>query len=152
MGETLVAVLAADTIESPRCECVLSCCLCDIELTGTPANREFWRRHTHYLCPVWTLFRSWFLVCVWERESTWMRIGLVECSVCVGELGVALFGHGDWTESACSHSSQPVRSEIWRSDLNTHSAVTAKTLQTGTRWNLLEHIKYQTGIGTFSFL
>lgn len=120
-GATSALVWAEGATEAPRRERALSCCHCDTKLPGTPANREFWR--TYYSCPVRTVFWPRFRACVCVCLCVFARgDGLAECRVFVGRLGVALFGHSDWTQSACSHSSQPARSKIWGSDLNTHSA------------------------------
>lgn len=74
----------------------------------------------------------------WSESCSEPSPAPVECTVSAGQLGGAPLGLGDWTQSARSPSSHPVHSVIHRIDLKAQSAVAAKRLKTGTRWNLLE--------------
>lgn len=133
---------------------LLPSCHCDVELPRTSAKRELCNTnihtHTHHVCPSGLSPAAAPCpgpsVCVCEEWARWNAVFVLE--------SWAWFSVWPWwlhtisTQpfiTACAHT----HTQLWSE--HTH-AVTAKTLQTGTRWNLLKHKKHQKGTGTCSLL
>lgn len=105
----------------PAVVCFLSSCQCVVELTGSSASRELCYVHISSAYQVGIPLRPHSCSrSVTGAEDRWNAMFVLE-------------SWAQLSQSARRHSSQRARTDTQGSDLNAHTAVTAKMLQTGTR-------------------